>query len=93
VVLFNYFMLEISRGNMFFAATVEECRAMAREHQKVLATDEDRPGVPAMAIYSVVIKQPDEAIMLTLLNSLDESGQTAFNECVVDRQLVEVVAD
>jgi hypothetical protein len=66
---------------------------MAREHQKVLATDDDHPEVPAMAIYSVVIKQPDEAIMLTLLSSLDESGQTAFNECVVDRQLVEIVAD
>jgi hypothetical protein len=58
-MLFNYFMLEISRSNMFFASTAEECRAMAREHQRVAASEDDYPEVPAMAIYSALIKQPN----------------------------------
>jgi hypothetical protein len=46
-----------------------------------------------MPIDSVVIKQPDEATTLKPLNSMDEAGQSFFQECVVYQQLIEIVAE
>jgi hypothetical protein len=53
VRLFKYFSLVVYRHNMFFAVTIKECLAMAREQQAVLVTDDNRQNfLPCLSTQS-----------------------------------------
>lgn len=93
---FTLFAYQISPGsdeNLHFAATLEDCQQAAFEQRQELMEDQVRDDVieqlGAMAVYRVVMRLPDQATLIRLLN--DEAD--LFDACLVEKKLVAVVAD
>jgi hypothetical protein len=90
---FGYQIMPGSDDNMYFAPTLEDCQAAAIEQRKELMDDQVRDGVieqlGAMAVYQVVLRSPDQAMFLKVLNKEAD----LFDACLVGKKLVGLIAE
>lgn len=93
---YTLYAYQVSPGRdevLHFSDTFEGCREAALEQREDLRRHEtDGERVDAMAVYRCRLRVPDLQIMIDVMNNPD-SENALFRACVVDRQLVAVVAD
>lgn len=88
--LFAYEISPVTNPDkLYFAATLDECRFAAMQQRSELRSDPEYGEVDPMPIYEVAMEIPDVQTLLYGLNNGDE----LTNAIIIDRKLVETVAD
>ncbi|MGR9143942.1 hypothetical protein ACU8MP_16470 [Rhizobium leguminosarum] len=90
---FTVYCHEISPGsdaNLFFTATLEQVQTEVAEYRaELFQIDPDREPIATLGIYEIVLKTPDAAMMIELLNCPEEIYKT----CLVSKKLVGLSVD
>lgn len=92
-VLYAYQIVPGNDEILHFAPTLQECQQAAIDHRQELhrdqELDETYEEIGAMAVYRVVLRPPDQKAFLQVLNE----EKALFDACLVERELVALVAD
>jgi hypothetical protein len=93
---YTIFAYQVSPGCddlLYFSHTLEDCQQAAIEQRRDLKRDEEyQDHLGAMAVYRCRLKVPSAEIMVEVMNAPDDD-HALFNACIVERQLVAVVAE
>ena len=89
-ILFVYQIVPGQDNLLHFSPSLDQCRSAALEQRADLKeNDPEYRNLAAMAIYECKMRLPDQQTLVSVLNDETE----LFRACVVDRRLVEMVAD
>ncbi|MGK9259854.1 MULTISPECIES: hypothetical protein [Sinorhizobium] len=89
VTLYAYQISPPNDQLLYFAETLEECRAAALEQRQELKEGDPDDEHEAMAIYRCLVRMPDQQTLLRILNEETSS----IEACVVERKLVALVTE
>jgi hypothetical protein len=93
-ILFAYRISATNDDLLHFTHTLEACQDAAREHRQDLRRFEETPGeeITAMPVYRCRLRVPDQQIMIDVMNNPDDE-HALFRACVLEKQIVALVAD
>ncbi len=87
--MFAYEIFPGVSSKLFFAFTLDECRAAVKEQRAELRTDPEYDGPTAMPIYELRVGLPDIKTVLEVLND----NVDLASAIIIERKLIETVSD